>query len=32
VRRHVRACKSTNCKSNCYCNKFFVIHIHLSIC
>jgi uncharacterized membrane protein len=26
VRRHVRACKSTNCKSNCYCNKFFVIH------
>jgi hypothetical protein len=26
VRRHVRACKSTNCKSNCRCNKFFVIH------
>src|SRR5438445_9849532 len=32
VRRHVRARKSTNCKSNCHCNKFFVIHIHLSIC
>jgi hypothetical protein len=26
VRRHVRACKSANCKSNCYCDKFFVIH------
>jgi hypothetical protein len=32
VRRHVRACKSTNCESNCHCNKFFVIHIRLSIC
>src|SRR6266567_1818049 len=32
MRRHVRARKSTNCKSNCHCNKFFVIHIHLSIC
>src|SRR6266576_1917946 len=31
MRRHVRGCKSTNCKSNCHCNKFFVIHIHLSI-
>src|SRR5437016_42770 len=31
MRRHVRARKSTNCKSNCHCNKFFVIHIHLSI-
>ena len=26
VRRDVRPCKSTNCKSNCYCNKFCVIH------
>ena len=26
MRRHVRARKSTNCKSNCYCNKVFVIH------
>jgi hypothetical protein len=26
MRHHVRARKSTNCKSNCYCNKFFVIH------
>jgi hypothetical protein len=32
MRRHVRARKSTNCKSNCHCNKFFVIHIHLSVC
>jgi hypothetical protein len=32
MRRHVRARKNTNCKSNCHCNKFFVIHIHLSIC
>ena len=32
MRRHVRDSKSTNCNSNCPCNKFFVIHIHLSIC
>ena len=32
MRRHVRDSKSTNCNSNCHCNKFVVIHMHLSIC
>jgi hypothetical protein len=32
MRRRVRDSKSTNCNSNCHCNKFFVIHIYLSIC
>jgi hypothetical protein len=32
MRRRVRDSKSTNCKSNCHCNEFFVIHIYLSIC
>src|SRR5439155_24188843 len=26
MRQHVRACKSANCKSNCHCNKFFIVH------
>jgi hypothetical protein len=26
VRSHVRAYKGPNCKSNCCCNKFLVIH------
>jgi hypothetical protein len=32
MRRHVRDSKSTNCDSNCHCNKFVVIHMYLSIC
>src|SRR5439155_5890849 len=32
MRRHVRARKCTNCKSNWHCNTFFVIHIHHSVC